>query len=200
LREGRKSAFRLHTSFLPCAVNALHKLPERTLWYLFVKKLLTGQTWYIYIVGYIAWEDEMGDSKIDHTYGLLIARLAHIHRIRLEEYLSKQHLHVGQEMLLKYLWNQDGRSQKEIGELMEIQSATVTRMVIRMERAGFVERRTDPDDQRVSRVYLTERGRSLQPVVEQGWMAIEQQILADFSLEERLLLRRFLEQIYRNLS
>jgi DNA-binding MarR family transcriptional regulator len=142
----------------------------------------------------------MGDSKIDHTYGLLIARLAHIHRIRLEEYLSKQHLHVGQEMLLKYLWNQDGRSQKEIGELMEIQSATVTRMVIRMERAGFVERRTDPDDQRVSRVYLTERGRSLQPVVEQGWMAIEQQILADFSLEERLLLRRFLEQIYRNLS
>ena len=83
---------------------------------------------------------------------------------------------------------------------MEIQSATVTRMVIRMERSGFVERRTDPDDQRVSRVYLTERGRSLQHVVEQGWMAIEQQILADFSLEERLLLRRYLEQIYRNLS
>lgn len=142
----------------------------------------------------------MGESTIDHTYGLLIARLAHIHRTRIDEYLSKQNLHVGQEMLLKYLWNQDGLSQKEIGEFMGIQSATVTRMVIRMERAGFVERRTDPADQRVSRVYLTERGRSLQPVVEQGWMAIEQQILADFSLEERLLLRRFLEQIYRNLS
>ena len=142
----------------------------------------------------------MGESTIDHTYGLLIARLAHIHRTRIDEYLSKHNLHVGQEMLLKYLWNQDGLSQKEIGEFMEIQSATVTRMVIRMERAGFVERRTDPDDQRVSRVYLTERGRSLQPVVEQGWMALEQQILADFSLEERLLLRRYLEQIYRNLS
>ena len=142
----------------------------------------------------------MGESTIDHTYGLLIARLAHIHRTRIDEYLSQHHLHVGQEMLLKYLWNQDGLSQKEIGEFMEIQSATVTRMVIRMERAGFVERRTDPDDQRVSRVYLTERGRSLQPAVEQGWMAIEQQILADFPLEERLLLRRYLEQIYRNLS
>jgi len=43
-REGRNSAFRLHTSFLPCAVNALHQLPERTLWYLFAKKLLTGHT------------------------------------------------------------------------------------------------------------------------------------------------------------
>src|SRR5947207_2902144 len=71
-------------------------------------------------------EDEMGDSTIDHTYGLLIARLAHIHRTRIDEYLSTHHLHVGQEMLLKYLWNQDGLSQKEIGELMEIQSATVT--------------------------------------------------------------------------
>src|SRR6266699_1816540 len=159
-----------------------------------------AEPWYIYVVGYIVLEDEMGESTIDHTYGLLIARLAHIHRTRIDEYLSKHNLHVGQEMLLKYLWNQDGLSQKEIGEFMEIQSATVTRMVIRMERAGFVERRTDPDDQRVSRVYLTQRGRSLQPVVEQGWMAIEQQILADFSLEERLLLRRFLEQIYRNLS
>src|SRR5438128_10292842 len=112
----------------------------------------------------------MGDSTIDHTYGLLIARLAHIHRTRIDEYLSKQHLHVGQEMLLKYLWNQDGLSQKEIGELMEIQSATVTRMVIRMERAGFVERRTDPEDQRVSRVYLTPRWRNLQPACEQGSM------------------------------
>jgi DNA-binding MarR family transcriptional regulator len=159
-----------------------------------------SETWYIYVVGYIVLEDEMGESKIDHTYGLLIARMAHIHRIRIEEYLSQHNLHVGQEMLLKYLWNQDGLSQKEIGEFMGIQSATVTRMVIRMERSGFVERRTEPDDQRVSRVYLTDSGRSLQRAVEQGWMALEQQILADFSLEERLLLRRYLEQIYRNLS
>src|SRR6266852_1183649 len=122
-----------------------------------MKKLLTGQTWYIYVVGYIFLEDEMGESTIDHTYGLLIARLAHIHRTRIALYLSQHHLHVGQEMLLQYLWNQDGLSQKEIGEFMGIQSATVTRMVIRMERSGFVERRTDPDDQRVSRVYLTDR-------------------------------------------
>src|SRR5207244_6494986 len=27
---------------LPCAVDALHKPPEKTLWYLFVRKLLTG--------------------------------------------------------------------------------------------------------------------------------------------------------------
>jgi DNA-binding MarR family transcriptional regulator len=142
----------------------------------------------------------MSETKLDHSYGLLIARVALIHRTRISEYLSEHNLYVGQEMLLKCLWNQDGLSQKEIAELMGIQAATATRMVIRMERAGLVERKTDPEDQRVSQVYLTDLGRSLQSGIEEGWMAIEQQILEGFSLEERLLLRRYLEQIHENLA
>src|SRR3954464_15875156 len=125
----------------------------------------------------------MSDTKLDHSYGLLIARLALIHRTRLSDYLSEYNLYVGQEMLLKCLWNQDGLSQKEIADLMGIQAATATRMVIRMERSGLVQRRTDPDDQRVSQVYLTDLGRSLQGAVEEGWLAIEQEILKGFSLE-----------------
>ena len=142
----------------------------------------------------------MSATKLDHSYGLLIARVALIHRTRISDYLREHHLHVGQEMLLKCLWNHDGLSQKEIADLMGIQAATATRMVMRMERSGFVVRKTDPVDLRVSNVYLTNLGRSLQSAVEEGWMAIEQQILEGFSLEERLLLRRYLEQIYKNLS
>src|SRR6266568_9229478 len=110
----------------------------------------------------------MTESRLDHTYGLLVARVALIHRTRVSAYLSKHNLYVGQEMLLKCLWNRDGLSQKEIADLMGIQAATATRMVIRMERSGFVERRTDPEDQRVSCVYLTDLGRSLQSAVEEG--------------------------------
>src|SRR5205823_1252575 len=123
----------------------------------------------------------MTETKLDHSYGLLIARVALIHRTRVSEYLSKHNLYVGQEMLLKCLWNQDGLSQKEIADLMGIQAATATRMVIRMERSGLVVRQTELEDQRVSHVYLTELGRSLQSAVEDGWMAIEQQILEGFS-------------------
>src|SRR5438034_3171538 len=142
----------------------------------------------------------MSETKLDHSYGLLIARVALIHRTRISDYLSQHNLYVGQEMLLKCLWNQDGLSQKEIADVMGIQAATATRMVMRMERSGFVERKTDPEDQRVSHVYLTDVGRSLQTAVEVGWMAIEQQILQGFSLEERLLLRRYLQQLHKNLS
>src|SRR5258708_33375394 len=104
----------------------------------------------------------MSETKLDHSYGLLIARVALIHRTRVSAYLSTHNLYVGQEMLLKCLWNQDGLSQKEIAELMGIQAATATGMVIRMEQSGFVERKTEPEDQRESHVYLTDLVRRLQ--------------------------------------
>src|SRR5438132_14209876 len=114
----------------------------------------------------------MSETKLDHTYGLLIARVALLHRTRVSEYLAEHNLYVGQEMLLKCLWNQDGLSQKEIADLMGIQATTATRMVIRMERSGFVERKTEPEDQRVSHVYLTDLGRSVQRAVEERSKAI----------------------------
>jgi hypothetical protein len=43
LIEGGKSIFRLHYSFLPCVLDALHKLSEKSLKYLLVRKLLKGQ-------------------------------------------------------------------------------------------------------------------------------------------------------------
>jgi len=72
-------------------------------------------------------------------------------------------------------------------------------MLQRMEKAGFVERRPDPDDQRVSRVYLTEAGRAVRADVQQVWRQLEEEAFAGFTLEERVLLRRFLLHVRENL-
>jgi DNA-binding MarR family transcriptional regulator len=68
-------------------------------------------------------------------------------------------------------------------------------MIKRMEKAGFVRRQPDPKDQRVSRVYLTDAGRSIQNEVERVWRTLEDETFVGFSLEERVLLRRFFLQI-----
>ena len=75
----------------------------------------------------------------------------------------------------------------------------MTKMVKRMYKAGFVERRSDPDDQRVSRVYLTDDGRAVQAQVKQVWRTMEEETFDGFTLEERVLLRRFFLQIRENL-
>jgi len=69
-----------------------------------------------------------------------------------------------------------------------------------MSKAGLVERRTDSEDQRVSRVYLTNEGHSLQEPVEGVWHELEAQCLANLTLEEQILLRRLLLQVYENLT
>jgi DNA-binding MarR family transcriptional regulator len=68
-----------------------------------------------------------------------------------------------------------------------------------MEQAGLVERKHDAEDQRVSRVYLTQTGRSYQEEVEKSWHRLEDELFAGFTLEERVLLRRFFLQIRENL-
>ena len=123
-----------------------------------------------------------------------------MHRNRAAELLSSIDLYVGQEMFLLHLWQEDGLTLSEIVDCLDIQPATVTRMVDRMENAGLVERKKDLEDARVSRVYLTETGRRLQEPVQAVWQELERQTLATFTIEERVLLRRLLLQLYKNLA
>jgi len=68
--------------------------------------------------------------------------------------------------ILKVLWEGDGRSGAELCQRLVLDSATVTGLVDRMESAGLVARRADPaGDRRVNRVYLSDHGRSLEPVL-----------------------------------
>jgi DNA-binding MarR family transcriptional regulator len=101
--------------------------------------------------------------------------------------------------MLRALWEQEGQTHGELASQLHVQPATITKMLQRMEKAGFVERRPDATDQRISRVYLTDTGRAIQEAVKQVWATLEQETFAGFNLEERVLLRRFFVQIKENL-
>ena len=134
------------------------------------------------------------------TVGYMLAHACKHHRQRAEELLNEIGLHVGQEMLLCGLWEKEGITQTELAEHVMIQPATVTNMLQRLERGGFVERRPDIEDQRISRVYTTEKGRDMEEAVQEKWSQLEQESLGGLSIEERVLLRRLLLQVYQNLA
>lgn len=69
-----------------------------------------------------------------------------------------------------------------------------------MERAELVVRRADLDDARISRVYLTEKGRNLCELCWQVWMDLEQQLTQGLSEAERVLLHRLLSVIASNME
>ena len=142
----------------------------------------------------------MTNQSIKDSVGYTLAQVCKLHRQRADNLLNTIGLHVGQEMFLTELWRKDGIPQTELAEQLSLQPATVTNSLRRMEREDIVERHDGSDDQRVSRVYLTGKRRGLEGPVEEKWGQLESEAFAGFSLEERVLLRRLLLQVYQNLA
>ena len=75
--------------------------------------------------------------------------------------------------------------------------ATTTKMIQRMEKAGFVKRQSDAKDQRVSRVYLTKAGRAVHSKLEAILQQMEIENFRGFNKEEQVILRGFLSAFAR---
>jgi MarR family transcriptional regulator for hemolysin len=58
----------------------------------------------------------------------------------------------------------EGLKQTEIADILEVQPITLTRMIDRLCDNGLIERRSDPNDRRVKRLFLLPAAR---PVLEQ---------------------------------
>jgi DNA-binding MarR family transcriptional regulator len=142
----------------------------------------------------------MGRKLIEESIGYWLLLLNRSYRTDIQSRLANLGLYTGQDLLLMQLWDQDGQTQSELADRLEITQATLTRMISRMADSGLVVRKTDPDDGRVSRVFLTKNGASLQATVEKIWQQLEEHSLAGLTLEERLLLRRLLMQIHNDIS
>ncbi|MBU2703509.1 DNA-binding MarR family transcriptional regulator [Sporomusaceae bacterium BoRhaA] len=70
-----------------------------------------------------------------------------------------QKLHSGQIRLLSLISQNDGASQKDLAEEMDVRPSSMTEMLLRMEQTGLITRKQDENDQRVMRIFLTETGK-----------------------------------------
>jgi len=138
--------------------------------------------------------------QIQDYIGFQMLQVHKAHRQLAEAALNKLGVHTGQEMILLQLWIEEGIPQSQLAASMEVEPPTATKMLQRMERAGLIERRPDPTDARISRVYLSERGRALEQPVLDVWKQLEAQTVARLSLTEQALLHRLLMQVLTNLS
>jgi DNA-binding MarR family transcriptional regulator len=66
-----------------------------------------------------------------------------------------------QFLVLSALWESDGRTIGAIAERLDLEPSTITPLVKRLEQAGFVARRRNPDDERQVQVSLTPKGWSM---------------------------------------
>jgi len=104
----------------------------------------------------------MDDESDRESIRYLLMLICKLSRDRSRVLMSEIGIHCGQGIALRQLWRKDGVTQSELAHGLHVAPATVTIALQRMERIGLVERRPDKRDQRVTRVFLTDRGRSAQ--------------------------------------
>jgi DNA-binding MarR family transcriptional regulator len=130
----------------------------------------------------------------------LLTQVAQTFRSLSDTFMDQIGLHRAQATLLCQLFAENGLTQSEIAEQLAVQGATVTTMLQRMEEAGLVTRRRDPDDNRLVRVYLTDAGRRLERDINAQFMRVEEATFSGLSPEDRVALRRMLRQMLRNMN
>ncbi|MBV9453724.1 MAG: MarR family transcriptional regulator [Rubrobacter sp.] len=86
----------------------------------------------------------------------------------------------------------DGMSQGELSQRFEIDPSRVTRLATRLEREGLLRRERDREDNRVIRLYLTEKGRGLTEGLSGRRERFDQRVGAVLSPKELKELRRML--------
>lgn len=131
---------------------------------------------------------------------LLLAQVSRLHHQRAHQLFESLGLYRGQPPVLRALWARDGLTHGELAAALRITPATVTRMIQRMEKAGFVRRAADAADQRVSRVFLTSAGRAVRNDVQAVVDRLEAENFAGLTAREREVLRGLLLRVRGNLA
>jgi len=99
-------------------------------------------------------------ERIEDCISFLLGKATQQVARRSREALAAHSVTPVQFAALRILWERDGLSCAEMGARLLLDSATMTGIVDRLETAGLVERRPDPEgDRRINRVYLSRDGR-----------------------------------------
>jgi DNA-binding MarR family transcriptional regulator len=105
--------------------------------------------------------DEHRDLPETLQFIRMLWRLDHALNKRSRWLLSEVGVTAPQRFLLKVVGMRPGCSPGQLARFLHVTPATVTRVVQRMEAAGFLKREPDPDDSRRIRLHLTAKGRKV---------------------------------------
>ena len=119
--------------------------------------------------------------------------------MRIRQLLQGLGLHPGHELLLMHLWDTGPQRQTDLAAEFDTDSASMTRTVQRLERAGFVRRRPDPVDGRATLVESTPAGMALRDRVERLWARLEADTVGDMPASQERQLLRGLQDLEANL-
>ena len=135
-----------------------------------------------------------------NTNNLLMMQTCKLLRDTKHQLLEEIGLAPGQDIVLLLLADQEGLTQNEIAVRSCVRAASMTNTLQRMEKSRLIVRRSDPDDQRISRVYLTDAGEKKLQEVFVLRQKLERINFEGFSAREQETFWKLIQRMNQNLS
>ena len=134
------------------------------------------------------------------SLGFLLMDSARLLRKRFEQETRHLEMTSAQLHILGRLSKNEGINQARLAAMLEMEPITVCRHVDRMEAAGFIERRADPQDRRSRLLAITDKGNALLPDMRAAAQKILEEAQQGLSAAQRTALLDALELFVTNLS
>ena len=105
----------------------------------------------------------MTNFPLERDFAFLLSDVARLLRTYADQKARQFGMTRAQWSVLFRLERHEGLKQSELAEILDIQPITLTRLIDRLCDNGLIERRSDPNDRRAKRLFLTPAAR---PVLE----------------------------------
>ena len=138
-------------------------------------------------------------EDLSRNFGFVLNDVARLLRTIFDRRVKSLGLTRSQWWVLNYVYRNDGATQSELAEMLEVEKATLGRLLDRLAQKGWIRREADATDRRVKRIYLT---REAERVHKRIWRIAEATVddaLADLSTQESAQLMRLLARVKKSL-
>ena len=138
------------------------------------------------------------DPPPEGIIGPRVNYLSRLVRRRFNEVIAEEGLFSGQQDILFAIVDNEGVTSSELSSMVGVSAATISVSVKRMEKAGFIIKKADENDARISRLYPTDKARAL-PEVLYKMNALEETLCSGMSREDVLRFSSYLQLAIKNL-
>ncbi len=140
------------------------------------------------------------EEDFDSNIGFLVHDVARLMRTMYDRRMAPLGLTRSQWWVLNHLYFHEGISQTEFAAVLDIEKATVGRLLDRLEAKGWVARKSDEHDKRTKRVYLTEQVQPTLQIMRDMAAVTRDEAVRSLNKTERKQLRNMLKRMRDDLS
>ncbi|WP_309119274.1 MarR family transcriptional regulator [Paenibacillus sp.] len=135
-------------------------------------------------------------KEILREIGMIARALDSISNIEFKEYeLTK-----GQYLYLVRVCENPGIIQEKLAEMIKVDRTTAARAVQKLENNGFIEKKDDPQNKKIKKLFPTERGENVYPFIKREHEYSNSVALSGLSEKEADTLFTLLKRIRKNIE